>query len=200
MKQKQAKNIFIVDGELKVCEIVKYAIKESDFKIICFDDPIECLEQLRSRKKCHLLINHLKMPEKDGIELLKDIRHIAPWIPVVIITAYGDIATAVEAMKAGAVDFIQKPLDKRIFAKKIRTILNNYPVHHLNAGSALTPKEAIVLRLIIDGKSNRGIADILQNSIRTIEVHRSHIMQKIGANNINEFFKHLALMGFLDNK
>jgi two-component system C4-dicarboxylate transport response regulator DctD len=64
------------------------------------------------------------MPEKDGIELLMDVQRKAPWIPVLMITGYGDIPTAVKAMKAGAVDFIEKPLVKKDFVQKITSILN----------------------------------------------------------------------------
>jgi FixJ family two-component response regulator len=191
-------HIFFVDDEPEVCQIIGETIKELGFKVSCFISPTKCLDRLRSKKKCHLLITDLKMPEKDGIELLKDVKHLTPWIPVLIVTGYGDVHAAVKAMKAGAVDFIEKPLDKENFAKKIRSILEKNPVTHPDIGTALTQKELIILRLIIDGKSNKEIADILQRSVRTIEVHRAHIMQKMGVDNMNALFKRAALMGLID--
>src|SRR4030042_4203462 len=191
-------HIFFIDDEPEVCQIIGETIKELGFKVSCFVSPTECLERLRSKEKCHLLITDLKMPEKNGIEMLRDVKHLAPWIPVLIITGYGDVPNAVKAMKAGAADFIEKPLDKKNFAKKIRSILQKNPITHPNLGVALTQKELIILLLIIDGKSNKEIADILQRSVRTIEVNRSHIMQKMGVNNMNDLFKRATLMGLID--
>jgi len=108
------KHIFFLDDDPTIREVVRETLKDSNFKVNCFSNPIECLAQLRS-KKCDLLITALKMPEKDGFELLTDVQHLAPWVPVLMITGYGDIPTAVKAMKAGAADFIEKPLKKKGF-------------------------------------------------------------------------------------
>lgn len=200
MANNTKQHIFLLDDEPKVCEIIGETLTESGFNVSCFISPAQCLERLRSKNKCHLFITDLKMPEKDGIELLKEVKHLAPWIPVVIITGYGDLPNAVEAMKAGAADFIEKPLDKENFAKKIRSILQKNLVTHPNIGAALTRKETIILQLIIEGKSNKEIANILERSKRTIEVHRAHIMQKLSVNNIRDLFKRAALMGLIDMK
>ena len=82
------KHIFFLDDEPTVREVVRETLEDSNFKVSCFDSPFECLTRLRS-KKCDLLITDLKMPEKDGIELLKDVKHLAPWVPVLMITGYG---------------------------------------------------------------------------------------------------------------
>ena len=87
------------------------------------------------------IITDLKMPDKDGIELLTDIQHLAPWVPVLMITGYGDIPTAVKAMKAGAVDFIEKPLEKKNFVRKIKSILRKTVTAHPDLGSYLTRTE-----------------------------------------------------------
>src|SRR4030042_6352308 len=120
------------------------------------------------------------MPEKNGIELLKDIKHLAPWIPVLLITGYGDIPTAVKAMQAGAVDFIEKPLDKKNFVRKIRYALQKNASTNPVLGSFLTRAEMRILQLVIQGKSNKEISNLFHRSARTIEVHRAHIMHKLG--------------------
>jgi len=140
------------------------------------------------------------MPEKDGIELLMDVQRKAPWIPVLMITGYGDIPTAVKAMKAGAVDFIEKPLVKKDFVQKITSILNKNVPTHSNLGNPLTPKEMQILQLVIDGKSNKEIAIILNRSIATVEVHRAHLMHKLGVHNIIDLLKRVADMGLVDLK
>ena len=191
------KHIFFLDDEPTVREVVKETLEDSDFKVSCFGSPIECLTQLRSQK-CHLLITDLKMPEKDGIELLADIKHLAPWVPVLIITGYGDITTAVKAMKAGAVDFIEKPLDKKNFVRKIRSVLQKNVAAHPDLGASLTRNETKILQLIINGNSNKEIAIMLHRSARTIEVHRAHLMHKLGVDNLVDLVKRVASMGLVD--
>lgn len=191
------KQIFFLDDEPTIREVVKETLEDSDFKVSCFGNPIECLARLRSQK-CHLLITDLKMPEKDGIELLADVQHLAPWVPVLMITGFGDIPTAVKAMKAGAVDFIEKPLDKRNFVRKIRSILKKNVATHPDLGTSLTRNETKILQLIINGMSNKEIANLLHRSARTIEVHRAHIMHKLGVDNLVDLVKRIASMGLVD--
>jgi len=191
------KHIFFLDDEPTIREVVKETLEDSGFTVRCFGSPIECLSQLRSQK-CHLLITDLKMPEKDGIELLTDIQHLAPWVPVLMITGYGDIPTAVKAMKAGAVDFIEKPLDKKNFVRKINSILKKNVSTHPDLGISLTRNETKILQLIINGKSNKEIANLLHRSSRTIEVHRAHLMHKLGVDNLVELVKRVGSMGLVD--
>jgi FixJ family two-component response regulator len=191
------KHIFFLDDEPTVREVVRETLEDSNFKVSCFESPTECLAQLRSQK-CHLLITDLKMPEKDGIELLMDIQHLAPWVPVLMITGYGDIPTAVKAMKAGAADFIEKPLDKKNFVRKIRSILQKNVATHPDLGTSLTRNETKILQLIINGMGNKKIANLLHRSARTIEVHRAHLMHKLGVDNLVDLVKRVASMGLVD--
>jgi len=191
------KHIFLLDHEPKIFEFVMGIFKDSNFKVSCFSNPIECLERLRS-KKCDLLITALKMPEKDGIELLREVQHQTPWIPILLITAYGDIPSAVKAMKAGAVDFIEKPLKKKDFAQKIKSILEKNVSLHSLLGKPLTPAEMKILQFVTDGKSNKEIALMLHRSIATIKVHRAHFMHKLGVNNVVGLIKRAAVMGLTD--
>ncbi|MFC1793053.1 response regulator transcription factor [Planctomycetota bacterium] len=191
------KHIFFLDDEPTVRKVVKETLEVSNFKVSCFGHPIECLARLRS-KKCDLLITDLKMPEKDGIELLMDIQHLAPWVPVLMITGYGDIPTAVKAMQAGAVDFIEKPLEKKGFVRKIKSILEKNVSTHPDLGNSLTRTEKKILQLVIKGMSNKEIAVLLHRSQRTIEVHRAHTMHKLGVDNLVDLVKRVASMGLVD--
>ncbi len=197
MAKIEEKHIFFLDDEPTVREVVKETLEDSNFKVSCYGNPIECLARLRS-KKCDLLITDLKMPEKDGIELLMDVQQLAPWVPVLMITGYGDIPTAVKAMKAGAVDFIEKPLEKKDFVRKIKSILKKNPSAHPDLGTSLTRTEKKILQLVIDGKSNKEIAFMLHRSSRTIEVHRAHLMHKLGVDNLVDLVKRVASMGLVD--
>jgi len=191
------KHIFFLDDEPTVREAVRETLENSNFTVSCFGSPIECLSHLRS-KKCDLLITDLKMPEKDGIELLTDVQYLAPWVPVLMITGYGDIPTAVKAMKAGAVDFIEKPLDKKNFVRKIKSILKKNVSTHPDLGNALTRTEKKILQLVLEGMSNKEISTLLHRSARTIEVHRAHIMHKLGVDNLVDLVKRVSTMGLID--
>jgi len=190
-------HIFFLDDEPMIREVIRETLEDLNFKVSCFANPIECLSKLRS-KQCDLLITDLKMPEKDGIELLTDVQHLAPWVPVLMITGYGDIPTAVKAMKAGAVGFIEKPLDKKNLVRMIRSILKKNVSSHPDLGHFLTRNETKILQLIINGLSNKEIANLLHRSARTIEVHRAHLMHKLGVDNLVDLVKRVASMGLVD--
>jgi len=197
MAQNAKQLIFFLDDESKIREVIKETLQESGLEVECFSSPAECLAQLRS-VKCHLLITDLRMPEKDGMELLIEVKQLAPWVPVLVITGYGDIPTAVKAIKCGAVDFIEKPLDKKTFVGKVKSILQHGVSSDTRLGQPLTRSEANILKLIIEGKSNREIANSLNRSIRTIEVHRAHLMQKLGVDNVIDLVKMGVAMGLIN--
>jgi two-component system response regulator PilR (NtrC family) len=121
MKNTIKKHIFILDDEPKVREVIKETLEVSNYKVSCFGDPVKCLARLRS-KKCDLLITDLKMPKKSGFEVLLDVRHQAPRIPVLMMAGYSDMPTKEKAMRAGAVDLIEKPLSKKDILRKIKSI------------------------------------------------------------------------------
>jgi len=191
------KHIYFIDDEPTIREVVKETLEDSNLKVSCFGSPAECLTRLPSAK-CDLLITDLKMPGKSGIELLMDIKHLAPWIPVLMITGYGDIPTAVKAMKAGAMDFIEKPLDKKNLVRKVRSILQKNASTNPDLGNSLTRTEKRILHLIVQGKSNKQIGNFFHRSARTIEVHRAHIMHKLGVDNLVDLIRRVASMGLVD--
>lgn len=197
MLKKDNKHIFFVDDEPKLRQVIKETLEQLNLEVSCFSSGAECLERLGSCI-CDLLITDVKMPEMDGIELMIQTKRIAPWIPVLVITGYGDIPMAVKAVKTGAVDFIEKPLEKETFLLKVKSILKEHTLAHPPSGKPLTKNETGVLKLIIEGKSNREIAQLLHRSIRTVEVHRSRVMQKLGADNLVDLIKTAVTMGLVD--
>ena len=197
MPNNAKQHIFFVDDEPKVREVVGKTLEELGSKVSCFASATDCLEQLGSQR-CDLLITDVKMPEMDGMELLAKAKRLAPWLPILVITGYGDIPMAVTAIKAGAVDFIEKPLDKKSFLWKVKSILQQSTFDDSYRGKPLTESEMKVLKLIIDGKSNKEIAHLLHRSIRTIEVHRGHLMSKLDVDNVVDLVKRVAMMGLVE--
>jgi two-component system response regulator FixJ len=134
----------------------------------------------------------------NGIELVRQLRGDGKECPVILITGHGDVALAVEAMKAGASDFIEKPFDDTALLEAIRTALNSRPAA-TPEGSAreeaevrlaeLSPRERDVLRGLVAGKINKVIAHDLSISPRTVEVYRANLMAKTGARSMSELMR-----------
>ncbi len=189
-------HVFVLDGLSKGLEATEI-LEQSGMQVNCFTRVAECLEQLRSGP-CHLLITNIRTPEMDGIQLMREAKRLAPWLPVLIISDQGDIRTAVNAIKAGAVDFIQRPLNKENFAKTVRSILReNEVLVEIDPGDLLTRRERRVLALVIEGNTNKEIAALLHRSVKTIETHRHRIMRKLRANNLVDLVKRAAALGLV---
>jgi len=197
MTGKAGPRIFFVDDEPKVRKIVARTLEGLGSKVSCFRRAADCLERLR-RKSCDLLITDVKMPEMDGIELLIEAKKLVPWMPVLVITGYGDIPLAVKAIKAGAVDFIEKPFDRQAFILTVESALKRVTPTDPLLGKSLTRAEVKVLHLILAGKNNREIASLLNRSKRTVEVHRSRIMRKVGADNLVSLVKRATVLGLIE--
>ena len=188
--------VVFVDDEPKVCHVVSKTLERAGMNVQCFYRARDCLAHLAA-EPCDLLITDVRMPEQDGMELLHEVRENLPWLPVLIVTGYGDVSMAVRAMKAGAADFIEKPLDRDTFLSAVQSVLDRSPRQTALEECALTRTEMKILYLILDGRNNREIATSLHRSPRTIEVHRGHVMQKLGAGSVIELLRRAADIGLL---
>lgn len=197
MENQKKSNVFIVDGEEEICKIASMALEERlDCSVTFFNGAEKCLEILKNpQKKCSLLITDVKLPERDGISLLKTVKHLRPWLAVLIITSNGNISMAVKALKAGAMDFIEKPFDENILIPLIKIALERSRKANEIAGKPLTNSEREILKLIADGKSNSEMAAIQHRSVRTIERHRYLLMKKLNVNSPAELTKAAISLG-----
>ncbi|MBD0276314.1 MAG: response regulator [Acetobacteraceae bacterium] len=140
------------------------------------------------------LLTDVRMPDLDGLELLRRLREGGFKRPVVIMTAHGDVATAVQAMKAGAVDFVEKPFDDGALLATVEAALGASRASGAAAEggdaaarvAALSPREREVLDLLAAGKPNKGVARDLGLSPRTVEVHRARLMERLGVGSLAE--------------
>jgi len=190
-------DVFFVDDDAGIRELISEELEGINCKVSCFANGADCLEQL-GKQNCNLLITDVKMPGMDGLTLLSRARCVAPWVSVMVITGFGDIPMSVRALKLGAVDFVEKPLDRKAFLHKVKTILIQDDFVDTPVGQTLTKTEKKVLKLILEGKGNKEMAYILGRAMRTVERHRSDIMHKFGVDNIVDLVKKAALINLDD--
>jgi two-component system response regulator FixJ len=133
------------------------------------------------------------MPDMTGIELLHHIKQRALCLPAIVITGHGDVPLAVEAMKSGAVDFIEKPFDEQAILDAVRTALEQtddvVDVELTSRLASLSERERQVLEGLVAGQANKMIAATLGISPRTVEVYRANLMAKMQANSLSELIR-----------
>ncbi len=196
--------VFVVDDDECIRAAVCAMLKRAKYECLVFPDVASCLEELKAQNRdlgegCDVLISDVKMPGKDGLALLSEVRTLFPWIPVIMMTAYGSIPMSVQAVKTGAFDFIEKPVEEAKLLSVVESaLLKGAELHDPLVGKPLTRTERIVLCLILEGISNKRIAYILERSERTIEVHRSRVMRKLGVDNLVDLVKKSTAMGWTE--
>ncbi len=151
-----------------------------------------------------VLVTDLRMPEMSGVDLLRRLREMNAMVPAIVITGHGDVPMAVEAMKAGALDFIEKPFDDEVILdalKRAAAELEEQNRDGQNAGAVreriaqLTERERQVMRGIVAGLPNKTIAYDLDISPRTVEVYRANVMAKMQAKSLPELVRMVLSAG-----
>ena len=184
--------IFFLSGNPALLQTMQELFKTVGIQGYLFTDLDDCLVQLRSGR-CDLLICDTELSQTKVIELLKHVKLINPRVQVLIIGERDDIPTAVAAIKAGAADFITKPLNKDDLINRIGLLLRNSSV-----SKRLTPSELKVLKLVAKGKSSPEIARILCRSVRTIQVHRASLLRKLDVQNSIVLVQRAMEMGLIE--
>lgn len=134
------------------------------------------------------LVSDIRMPQMSGVQLQEELRRRGDTIPLVFITAHGDVPLAVEAMRKGAANFLEKPFGDEVLVEAINAALAR--VRGASETLArLSPRERQVLDLVVASKPNKIIADILGISIKTVELHRANMMNKLGVRSLPDLMK-----------
>lgn len=188
--------VHIVDDEESVRKSLAFLLTARGFTVRVHSMPTEVLANLPTDGKACLLTD-VRMPELNGVELMLKIAQLGIKIPTIVITGHGDIKLAVEAMKAGAVDFIEKPFADEILIEAIHRAAQELEGSGTFVDVAklrerftkLSGRENEVLRYLIAGLPNKSIAHILAISSRTVEVHRANIMKKTLARSLPELVR-----------
>lgn len=182
--------IYIVDDDFAVRDSLALLLETAGFIAETFD----CAEAFLARLDPDMagcLILDVLMPGMSGPELQAELIQRQVGLPILFLSAYGDVPTTVQAIQAGAVDFLTKPVDSRHLLQRVRAALQRDIAARTQRArlSALTEREREVLTLAVAGCSNKEIGARLGISHRTVEIHRSHILLKTGAGNLLELVR-----------
>jgi two-component system response regulator FixJ len=185
--------IFIVDDDEAVCNLLAMVFAAEGYQVTNFRDGASFISVARTRVPACVLLD-VYMPVKSGLDILKELANYPA--PIFIMSGNGDIATAIQAVKGGAHDFLEKRLGTDALVARVCETINRWPHQRHRASNGrtplsqsfpgcdrLTPREYEVLSQIVAGASSKEAAKILDISQRTVEVHRLRIMQKLGAKN-----------------
>lgn len=189
--------VFIVDDDASVRDSLSLLLSLRGYRTTVFADATSFLGALRPTWQGCLIID-IRMPGMNGLELQQTLQSRNCQLPVVIITGHGDVTSAREAFRADAIDFLEKPLDEERLVQAIEEAFERQTSslesrrvkeRFTRRLSELTPREHEVMELVIAGRHNREIAEMLGISVRTVEVHKARMMAKLEAENIPQLVR-----------
>jgi two-component system, LuxR family, response regulator FixJ len=199
--------VYVIDDDEAMRDSLNFLLDSADFKVTLFETALSFLDTLPSLD-FGCVVSDVRMPGLDGIELLKRMKAGNSTFPIVIMTGHGDVPLAVEAMKLGAVDFLEKPFeDDRLIGMIEAAIQQAEPAAKSEAVTldiasriaTLSPRERQVMDGLIAGLSNKLIAREYDISPRTIEVYRANVMTKMQANSLSELVRLAMRAGMLND-
>jgi FixJ family two-component response regulator len=192
-KEKDAQpTIYVVDDDDGMRRALDTLLSTVGYKTAVFSRPSEFFSQFEPDAHSCLVLD-IRMPEMSGIEVQQQLNRRGSMLPIIFLTGHGDVPMAVQAMKEGAFEFIQKPFRDQDLLDCINHALRYDADNRTNAArrsevqhrlESLTPREKQVMNFIVDGSANKVIAIDLGLSERTVEIHRAKVMEKMGARSV----------------
>lgn len=184
--------VHIVDDDESVRESLSWLIESIGLEARCYSSAIEFQSaEVSDGPGC--LILDVRMPGISGLDLQEKMNGSKLTLPIIIVTGHADVPMAIRAMKNGAFDFIEKPYNDQHLLDRVQEAIERSKISHnegiqardtLKRIEKLTPREAEVLELVTEGKSNKQIANILDLSVKTVETHRANVMAKMRADSL----------------
>jgi FixJ family two-component response regulator len=203
MSRNEKQTVFIVDDDAAVRDSIAELVESVGLKAEGYASALAFLEDLQ-RERAGCLVLDVRMAEMSGLVLQQRLNALGADLPVIMLTAHGDVPMAVQAMKAGAVDFLQKPYREQTLLDSINAALSLDAVGRLSRAStdnfdrcraALTEREREVLDHLLAGKTSKEIAIALTISLRTVEAHRRNLLYKFGVSSAKELMRLSASYG-----
>jgi two-component system response regulator FixJ len=198
--------VHVIDDDEAVLHSLAFLLEGAGFSARTYGSAAAFL-QIVASLSAGCVVTDVRMPDMDGLALLRRLRELGVGLPVVVMTGHGDVPLAVQALKAGASDFIEKPFDDEAMLAAVRGALEadhrarerGAEVEGIAARLAtLTPRERQVLERLTAGQQNKAIAYDLGASPRTVEVHRARVMEKMGARSLSELVRMALRVGLAE--
>jgi len=197
--------VHVIDDDEALRESLAFLLETAHFEVRTYDSALRFLEALRHAEP-GCIITDVRMPGMSGLELLRQLATLESTFAVIVITGHGDIPLAVEAMKLGAVDFLEKPFDDNALIAAVRSALSRrerdlerdsekLEIHSRIA--ALSNRERQVLEGLVAGHANKTIAFDLGISPRTVEIYRANLMTKMQASSLSDLVRMTLMAGML---
>jgi FixJ family two-component response regulator len=189
--------VYVVDDDEAVRDSLQWLLEGKGYRVRCFESAESFLSRYDAREVACLIVD-IRMGGMSGLDLQSRLMETRSPLPIVFITGHGDVPMAVDTMKKGAMDFIQKPFNEDDLVRLVEQMLEHakemFSESQLAASresllSKLTLRESQVLERIVAGRLNKQIADDLGISIKTVEAHRANIMEKLSANTVADLLK-----------
>ena len=200
-------NVYVIDDDEAMRDSLNFLLDSAGYRVTLFETATGFLDALPGLE-LGCVVSDVRMPGIDGIELLKRMKAANSVFPILIMTGHGDVPLAVEAMKLGAVDFLEKPFEDDRLTAMIEMALRQAEPAAKNEAvtqdiaariATLSPRERQVMEGLIAGLSNKLIAREYDISPRTIEVYRANVMTKMQANSLSELVRLAMRAGLLND-
>ena len=197
-----SRHVFLVDDDAAVCHALSVFLEASGYRVSTFSSAESFLEGVEKNLEGVMLLDQ-RMTGMSGLELQGELDKRGIDLPIIFITGHGDVRMSVKAVKAGAIDFLEKPFSNEDLLVSIREAFLNADTSQKTGNrvaelrerqATLTIREKEVLQHVVAGQSNRHLADLLGVSDRTIEVHRSRVMKKMGAESLPDLVRKYAML------
>ncbi|HYX03418.1 MAG TPA: response regulator FixJ [Reyranella sp.] len=189
--------VHVIDDDVAVRQSLAFLLSTEGFAVRVYDSAVAFLKEL-PQAQAGCVVTDIRMPDMSGLDLQRHLRETKSGFPVIVITGHGDVPLAVEAMKAGAVDFIEKPFEDEVLLSAIRVALSRNVKDSERLArvaairerlSLLSGRERDVLGGLVAGKPNKIIAHDLGISARTVEVYRANVMTKMQADSLSDLVR-----------
>ena len=193
----KSSTVYVVDDDDGMRRALSLLLNTVGYKTAAFATPAEFLEKFKPDSAGCLVLD-IRMPGMSGLELQQHLNRMGSMLPVIFITGHGDVPMAVQAMKEGAFEFVQKPFRDQDLLDRINHALKQDQENRNSLAlradvaqrlASLTPRERQVMELVVDGAANKVIAIDLALSERTVEIHRAKVMEKMGARSVAHLVK-----------
>jgi two-component system, LuxR family, response regulator FixJ len=191
-----SRHIFVLDGDEPTLQAVSAILETEQHTVRSFTNPHVCLDTV-AQQYCDLLLSGMVTSGMECMEFIATIKRLKPQLPVVVYARSGKIHHAVTAIRSGASDFIEDPLDRATVINRVAGVLHEVEPSYERMPDTLTPSQKAVLGLILRGHTNTQIAGILGKSVRTIEDHRSHTMRRLAVDDVVGLVKLCVAMGVI---